>query len=168
MIIPQLATARLMLKAPCEGDFSAYRDFYADESASAAYGGPLNAAQSWRKLAYDLGHWHLRGYGMWSLHEQHSNRMVGGCGLVWPQGWPRSELTWWIVPSARRCGYALEASRAVIRFGYDDLHWKVVETHMADENEPARKLAEKLGGIVATRMKFPDGLERNVYALPRL
>ena len=93
--------------------------------------------------------------------------MVGGCGLWWPQGYPRSELTWWIAPSARRHGYALESSRAVVAFGYKTLGWDLVETHMNDENIAARKLVEKLGGAQILREKFPDGLERDIFALPR-
>ncbi len=91
---------------------------------------------------------------------------MGGCGLWWPEAYPRSELTWWIVPAARRLGYALEASRAAIRFGYERLGWSLVETHMNDENHAARLLVEKLGGTVLLRERFPDGAERNVYALP--
>lgn len=55
-----------------------------------------------------------------------------------------------------------------MRFGYDTLGWSLVETHMNDENEPARRLAEKLGGEVIARERFPDGLVRNVYALPNM
>jgi [ribosomal protein S5]-alanine N-acetyltransferase len=98
--------------------------------------------------------------------ERDSGTMVGGCGLWWPDGYPRSELTWWIVPAARRRGYALEASRAAIAFGYRTLGWPLVETHMNDANTPARLLTEKLGGTIITREVFPDGLERNIYALP--
>ena len=53
-------------------------------------------------------------------------------------------------------------------FGYQTLGWSLVETHMKDDNEPARRLAEKLGGEVIARELFPDGLTRSVYALPRL
>lgn len=91
--------------------------------------------------------------------------MVGGCGIVWPEGWPRHELTWWIAPDARRRGYAEEASRAVIRWAHDELGWSEVETHMSDRNDAARRLVERLGGIVIAREIFPDGIARNVYAL---
>lgn len=92
--------------------------------------------------------------------------MIGCAGLFWPEGWPRSELTWWIAPAARRQGYALEASRAAIAFAYQTLGWDLVETHMNDDNEAARKLALKLGGKVIGRGRFPDGLERDVFGLP--
>ncbi|GAB5454375.1 MAG: hypothetical protein Hens2KO_06040 [Henriciella sp.] len=93
--------------------------------------------------------------------------MIGGCGLWWPHEYPRSELTWWIVPNARKKGYAREASVAAINFGYEVLGWSLVETHMNDENVAARRLAESLGGTVMARETFPDGLTRDVLKLPR-
>jgi len=165
-VIPTLLTERLELRGPCAEDFPVYRDFFADAEASRFYGGPLDADRAWRVVATDLGHWQLRGYGRWAVVERATGAMVGGCGLWWPEGYPRSELTWWIVPTARRNGYAIEASRAAIAFGYDTLGWPLVETHMNDDNHAARALAEKLGGIVIARETFPDGLARNIYALP--
>jgi RimJ/RimL family protein N-acetyltransferase len=91
--------------------------------------------------------------------------MIGGCGLWWPEGWPRPELTWWIVPEGRRQGHALEASRAAIGFARDTLGWDLVQTHMNDANLPARRLAEALGGRIIARETFPDGLTRDVFAL---
>lgn len=164
--IPTLITERLELRAPAAEDAPVYRDFFADADASHFYGGPLDAERAWRVLATDLGHWALRGYGRWSVVETTTRRMVGGCGLWWPEGYPRSELTWWIIPAARRNGYALEASRAAVAFGYDELGWDMVETHMNDENVAARKLVEKLGGIRIVRERFPDGQERDIFKLP--
>lgn len=165
-MIPEIETERLILRGPVASDFPVYREFFADAEASAFYGGPLDADKAWRVLATDLGHWGLRGYGRWAVIDKSSGRMVGGCGLWWPEGYPRSELTWWIVPQARRHGYAFEASCAAVRFGYRTLGWSLVETHMNDENAAAKHLAEKLGGSIIVRELFPDGLERNVYALP--
>lgn len=164
---PELASDRILLRMPCADDYPVYRDFFADRDASALYGGPLDAGQAWRVLAMDLGHWALRGFGRWSVIERATGAMVGGCGLWWPEAWPRFELTWWIIASARRRGLALEASRLVIGYAYEVLGWPAVETHMNDENVAARKLAERLGGTIIARETFPDGLQRNIYALPR-
>ncbi len=167
MAIPTLETKRLLLRAPGPEDFPVYRDFYADAEASASYGGPLPPALAWRKLAFDIGHWALRGFGAWAVVEKMSGRTVGGCGIVWPEGWPRHELTWWIAPSARRNGYAEEASRAAIEWAHTSLGWDGVETHMKDDNLAARRLAEKLGGAIVGRETFPDGLERDIFLLPK-
>lgn len=165
--IPSLQTTRLRLRAPQDSDSSAYEKFYADAEASSFYGGPKSQHEAWNKLARDLGHWSLRGYGPWVLERQEDGAVVGACGLVWPKGWPRSELTWWIAPEARRQGFAKEASRAAISFGYDVLKWDLVQTHMRDENLAAKALVLSLGGVPITRESFPDGFARDIYELPR-
>lgn len=91
---PSLKTERLTLRVPRNKDFAVYRDFFADAEASRFYNGQMDAGDAWRVLATDLGHWALRGYGRWAVIEQSIERMVGGCGLWWPEAYPRSELTW--------------------------------------------------------------------------
>ena len=166
-MIPELETERLILRGPTKDDFGVYEKFFADAEASAFYGGPMSTDNAWRVLATDLGHWALRGYGRWAVTLKLTGEMIGGCGLWWPVGYPRSELTWWIIPSARQKGYAREASLAAINFGYDQLGWALVETHMNDDNEPARRLAQSLGGSVIARETFPDGVARDVFGLPK-
>lgn len=165
--IPSLQTKRLLLRAPQDSDSDAYEKFYADAEASKFYGGPKSPDAAWNKLARDLGHWYLRGYGLWTLERKDNGAVVGGCGLLWPNGWPRSELTWWIAPEARQKGFAKEASQAAISFGYDILNWELVQTHMNDTNLAAKALALSLGGVVFSRETFPDGLTRDIYRLPR-
>jgi len=165
-ITTTIETERLLLRQPKAEDFGTYTAFFSDADASRFYNGPLPEDGAWRVLASDLGHWQMRGYGRWSIVEAASGAMVGSCGLWWPGGYPRSELTWWILPTARRKGYALEASQAAIRFAYDTLGWTMVETHMNDENRAARGLALKLGGETIARETFPDGITRDVFGLP--
>ena len=167
-MIPTIETDRLILRAPCEGDASAYAAFYADAETSAFYGGPLLEHDAWGMMARDIGHWSLRGYGIWIMERRDTGAVVGGCGLMWPTGWPRPELTWWILPDARRMGFAKEASRGAIAFGYDRLGWDIVQTHMKDDNLAARALTQSLGGTVIAREPFPDGLDRDIFTLPRL
>ena len=166
-MIPTLVTRRLWLRAPAPQDYVAYSRFFGDGDASFFYGGPLDPALTWRNLALDLGHWALRGYGRWVLKTRETGQVVGSCGLWWPEGRPRSELTWWLLPEFRGQGLAAEASRSAIAFGYDVLRWDLVETHMKDDNLPARRLVERLGGQVVARERFPDGVTRDVYMLPR-
>ncbi len=117
-------------------------------------------------LAADIGHWHLLGFGMWVIERRSDGAPIGGCGLYHPEGWPSHELTWWLLEDQRGAGYATEASRAAIVFGYDTLGWPSVETHMRDENLAARRLVERLGGEVVRRETFPDAVTRDVFRLP--
>jgi RimJ/RimL family protein N-acetyltransferase len=165
--IPQLQTERLLLRAPSESDFEAYAEFYGDGEASNFYGGPIDALAAWGKLARDSGHWHLRGYGQWTILRKDNGEVVGSAGFAWPTGWPRPELTWWIGRSYRRQGFAREASVAAIGYGYRELQWSLVQTHMKDENTAAKSLVLSLGGQKIAREVFPDGVNRDVYCLPK-
>lgn len=164
--VPTLRTERLVLRSPCEADFPTYARFFADVEASAFYGGPLPEVGAWSRLARDVGHWTLRGYGVWVVERIDTRQTIGACGLYWPGGWPRPELTWWILPEHRRSGFAREASLAAIRFGHEVLGWTQVETHAADANLAAQGLIAALDGTVVAREVFPDGQTRTVYAFP--
>lgn len=165
---PALDTARLTLRAPGPDDFAAYRAFYdLSDVTAGSYRGGRTDDEVRAILQAHIDHWPARGFGMWLLRTRDTGRFVGGAGISHPADWPSHELTWWLMPEARGTGYASEASRAVIGWACDTLGWPLVETHMRDENIPARRLAERLGGQVIRRETFPDGVTRDVFALPR-
>ena len=161
---PVLATARLRLRLPEARDIDAYAGFFADAEASHFYGGPLRRDQAYGLLCRDLGHWQLRGFGKFVIEA--GGEVLGGCGIVHPEGWPGHELTWWLLPAARGRGIAQEASRAVLAWARDNLGRAAVETHFRDENTVARRLTESLGGRKIRRETFPDGFDRDIYAIP--
>jgi [ribosomal protein S5]-alanine N-acetyltransferase len=163
--IPTLATDRLLLLPPGAQAQALYQRFYTDESASAAYGGPVSAGAAWTRLAADLGSWHLQGFGVWLIQRQEQGDLVGVCGFWQGLGWPR-ELTWWLLPEARGSGLAFEASKAAVAHAYTHFGWPAVETYMNDANQPARALVQRLGGRKVARQRFPDGLERDLYRIP--
>jgi RimJ/RimL family protein N-acetyltransferase len=165
-MIPILETPRLRLVPPSRACADAYERFYTDAEASRMYGGPLTAGAAWNRLAADLGAWHLQGFGVWAVQHRADGAVVGTCGFWQGQGWPR-ELTWWLLPGYRGQGLAKEASWAAVQHAYEVLGWPVVETYMNDDNEPARALVKSLGGQPARREIFPDGLERDVFVIPR-
>lgn len=163
---PIIETERLTLRAPIAEDVSVFTAFYADAAGSGSYGGPRRADQAFAVLCVDIGHWHVKGFGKWMLVRRTDGAVMGGCGLVHPDGWPCHELTWWLLPEHRGNGYAQEASKAVIAFGYDTLGWNPVETHIRDENRPAKRLIDALGGVKSRRETLPDDVTRNIYSLP--
>ncbi|MEM7525568.1 MAG: GNAT family N-acetyltransferase, partial [Pseudomonadota bacterium] len=164
---PRIETARLTMTPPTLADLSAYKAFYAVSDVTVGgYRGRRSDEEVRSILARDIDHWAAKGFGMFLLRRKGEAEVVGGTGLAHPDDWPSHELTWWLMPDARGGGLATEASRAVIDWAYRDLGWSVVETHMRDENAPARNLAARLGGVVDRRDMFPDGVARDVFTLP--
>lgn len=164
--IPTLRTDRLELVAPDQRCDAAYQRFYTDPIASAEYGGPLTPAAAWSRLVFDLGAWHMQGFGVWAVRRRADAQVLGVCGFWQGRGWPR-ELTWWLLPEARGMGVALEASRAAIEHAHAGFGWDEVQTYTRDTNAPARALVARLGGVRVDRRCFPDGEERDLYRIPR-
>ena len=102
--IPVIETERLRLTALDERHFEAYASMLADPSSTRFVGDgePLDRMNAWRSMAMLLGHWQLRGYGMWAIELKDSGEFVGRVGLHRPEGWPDLELGWMLKPSQRR------------------------------------------------------------------
>lgn len=166
MDIPEIQTGRLRLLPPSAACEPAYQRFYTDGGASRFYGGPLTPGAAWARLAADLGSWGLQGFGVWALQRKAEGDFVGVCGFWQGKGWPR-ELTWWLLPEPRGRGLAKEASLAAVAHAYDVFGWPDVTTYMQDENAAARRLVLALGGRSLGRQRFPDGLERDLYLVPK-
>lgn len=166
-MVPVLETERLILRVPTPQDIDAYQAFYdVSDVVVGGYRGGRSGAEVQAILDRDIAHWAAKGFGMFVVRQASDDTVVGGTGLSHPDDWPSHELTWWLMPAARGTGFATEASRAVIGWAYSTLGWSQVETHMRDENAAAHGLAQRLGGIVDRRETFPDGVTRDVYALP--
>lgn len=86
--IPELRTKRLVLRGPEPQD---YPDFKATFSSyrSRFMGGPLNQYEAWMLYAAEIGHWEIRGYGMWMIHDAETDETYGMAGGWKPAGWPR-------------------------------------------------------------------------------
>lgn len=164
--IPTLHTERLALMPPDASCDALYQRFYTDAAASHHYGGPLTPGAAWARLAADRGGWALQGFGVWVIRRRAEGDLVGTCGFWQGRGWPR-ELTWWLLPEVRGHGLAAEASRAAIHHAYDAFGWPQVQTYMNDDNAAARALVLRLGGERIDRLRFPDGLARDLFRLPR-
>ncbi|MBT0959290.1 GNAT family N-acetyltransferase [Alphaproteobacteria bacterium KMM 3653] len=143
-LIPTLQTERLTLRAPQQGDYPALAEFYASER-SHFVGGPQTHAQTWRTLAAEIGHWHLRGYGRWAVEETATGAFCGMVGPWCPEGWPEPEIAYDLMGGFEGKGYATEAATAALDFVFNTLNWKTAISFVAPENHASAALARRLG-----------------------
>jgi RimJ/RimL family protein N-acetyltransferase len=106
---------------------------------------PLARADSWRELAYVVGHWGLRGFGQWLLEERATGELVGRAGLYFPEGWPGLEVGWTLARSRWGQGLATEAGRAAVDWAFAELATDRVISLIAPDNHRSRRVAERLG-----------------------
>lgn len=141
--IPEFETDRLILRAPHLDDLPAMTAFYATER-SHMVGGPRDALGSWESLVKRLGHWALKGFGLWHLTEKSSGAFIGWAGMIDAPGWAEPELGWTLMEQAEGKGLAFEAAQAARAFAAQNQGLNGVISYIAHANDRSRALAERL------------------------
>ena len=155
---PVLTTARLILRRPVEGDFDAYAAMMADANTARFIGGQMARPAAWRSFATIVGHWQLRGFGMFSVLERKTGTWLGRVGPWQPEEWPGQEVGWGLIPAAQGQGYAYEAAAACLDYVFGRLGWPQVIHCIAAENAPSIALAQRLGSRWQTQVLLPPPL----------
>ena len=142
-----LETERLRLRLPRLEDAQAVAGFLADPEVMRFLGAgvTLSRADAWRSMAGFLGHWALRGYGMWALEEKATGTLVGRAGFLNPEGWPGFELGWTLGRPYWGRGFATEAARRALAFAFEELARDRVMSLIRPANTPSMRVAERLG-----------------------
>ena len=142
-----LETDRLTLRMLRESDFDAYAEMCADPQVMRYIGDgqPLLRPMAWRKMAMMIGHWSLRGYGLWAVEERSSGALVGHIGFWNPEGWPGFELGWTLRRSFWGQGYATEGARTALKFAFTQLEQPHIISLIHPENVASIRVAERLG-----------------------
>lgn len=142
-----LKTERLILRMFREEDLDAYAAICAQSEVMAFLGKrqPLDRAESWRQIAYFLGHWQLRGYGQWAVEERATGVLVGRVGFYNPEGWPGFEIGWTLGKQHWGKGYATEGASASLDYAFDVLGRDHVISLIHPDNHRSISVAERLG-----------------------
>ncbi|QFT94795.1 hypothetical protein FIU86_18230 [Roseovarius sp. THAF9] len=141
--IPMLETQRLVLRGPASEDYPDFKATFASYR-SRFMGGPLNPYEAWMLYAAEIGHWEIRGYGMWMIHLRDTGETVGMAGGWFPAKWPEREIAWIIWPEKAGKGYALEATHKVRDHFYAQ-GWDGAVSYIDPKNLDSIRLAERLG-----------------------
>lgn len=165
--IPVIETDRLILRGPRESDWDAMAAFGLSER-SKWVGGPLTAYQSWGALLAGIGHWVLRGYGMWMLEHRETGRTAGRVGMIFNAGWDEPELGWHIYDGFEGQGLAHEAAQAARDFAAREQGLDGVISYINPANTRSVRLAERLGAVHERDGTLMEVHQVRVYRHPTL
>lgn len=148
MNIPALNTERLILRGWQESDVTMVTELYGDETNSRYIGGTKTPAECWRIVAAFIGHWTLRGYGLWCVTRKDTGEVIGWTGLWFPAGWPEPELGYALHPTHHGQGFASETTRAALTSAYTDFGWTTAISLIDKDNAASQNVARKLGATL--------------------
>lgn len=123
-----------------------------DEAEHAAASG--NAADAARDTRAAEAQWREHGFGPWTIRDRRDNTFLGAAELRFAgegiEGIAPDEVEagWWVTADRRNEGIATEAMRAVINDLWARTEIETVAAYISGENEPSRRLADKLGFTV--------------------
>src|SRR6185295_5676701 len=95
-----------------------------------------------------VGHWHLRGFGMWGVFEKDTQRLAGRVGFFQPDGWPDFELGWTMGRAFQGKGYASEAAARCVRYAFEDMDRDHLISLIDPLNVASIRVAERIGETV--------------------
>jgi len=163
-----LETERLLLREFRDTDLDAYARMCADAESMRYLGDgtPLSRVEAWRSIAGVLGHWQLRGYGMWAAEEKATGDFVGRIGFYYPDGWPVLEVGWLVDRARWGEGFATEGGRAALAWGFEQLGLDTIYAVIRPANAPSIRVAEKLGETLR-RQEDMRGAPVSIYGVDR-
>ena len=164
---PELETERLLLRQFREDDLDDWARITSDATVMRYVGGSaLTRDDAWRSLGYALGHWQIRGFGLWAAEEKSSGRLVGRIGLYQPEGWPGLEVGWLVDRARWGEGLASEGGAASLAHAFEALGAERVISVIEPPNAASIRVAEKLGERFCERRQL-QGKQVSIYAISR-
>jgi RimJ/RimL family protein N-acetyltransferase len=147
-----LRTERLRLRPWQKSDLEPFADLNADPAVMEHFVSALSRAES-DDLAMRLqAALHARGWGFWALeitHGEGSGRFVGFTGLSVP-AWgapfaPCVEIGWRLPRWAWGRGYASEAAREALCFGFQELGLEEIVSFTTEANTRSQAVMKRIG-----------------------
>lgn len=157
-------TQRLCLRETVEEDLDCFYEMMEDAD-SARFLAPLEENRQKEKeklLAYRQQMYGFYGFGIWTVLEKSTGRVVGRAGLQMREGGTEPELGFGILSRERGQGYGEEACRAVLHYAREELELPFVRAMVEEENVKSRRLCEKLGFSV-DNMEETEGRRWIIY-----
>ncbi len=108
----------------------------------------------------------------WGIVRREDERLIGSCGFVSQAGEKKSaEIGYWLGKPYWGKGYAVEAARTLVHFGFEQMNLERVEAKCFVENRAGQRVIEKLGmkleGTDRSEMIKGAYPELNMYGISR-
>jgi RimJ/RimL family protein N-acetyltransferase len=145
--IPTIETPRLRLRAFREDDTEPLFELMQDPDVVRFIGDRRipTRQEVWRAIAGWIGHWALRGYGLWAVDDRESGGLVGRIGLINPIDWPGPEVGYTIGKRWWGRGLATEGARAAMDWGFKNRDFDELISLIDPANSASIGVARKLG-----------------------
>ncbi|MFP5389880.1 MAG: GNAT family N-acetyltransferase [Thermoleophilia bacterium] len=146
---PTLKTDRLKLRRWREDDLEAFAALNSDPAVMEHFPAPLTREQSDELVERIEAGFGSNGFGLWALEVRATGEFIGFAGLAVPEFeahfMPAVEIGWRLARSAWGHGYATEAGKAALAYGFEQAGLDEIVSFTTVANRRSRVVMERLG-----------------------
>jgi RimJ/RimL family protein N-acetyltransferase len=143
--LPTLVTERLVLRPWRDDDVEPFAAMSADPEVMEHYPAVLSRAETYASIQRIRAHFAREGFGLWALEAPGTAPFVGFTGLARPGFIPVVEVGWRLARRYWGRGYATEAGRAAVAFGFADLALDEIVAFVVPGNLKSQRVMVRLG-----------------------
>ena len=155
---PTLETERLLLRRWRERDRDAFAALNADPEVMEHFPSVLSAEESGQLLRRIDRHFEEFGFGLWAVEIKWAKRFIGFCGLAVPtfqtHFTPAVEIGWRFAKDQWGSGYATEAAKVVLDFGFEKADLEQILSWTIPANLRSQGVMQRLGMQRAPELDF--------------
>ena len=140
---PRLVTDRLVMRRWRDADRAPFHALNSDDRVMATIGPPMSRAESDAFMNRFEHHFDEHGYGLWCV--ELDGESIGFTGLHHPWFRDGVEIGWRLRSTVWGRGYATEAARAALEFGFRDAGLDEIISFTAVTNDRSRRVMAKIG-----------------------
>lgn len=164
MAEPALRTARLRLDPPAADDLAFLLEAMNVPAVVRYLGGEIRSPDEVHEgLRADIAAFREGTYRRWTVRLAADGEPIGRCGLfrvrsiAAPEGLRGAdEIGWTFAEQAWGQGYATEAARAVLDYGFKGLGLPVIHSQTSDSNEASTRMMRRLGFTRRPELDYVD------------
>jgi len=142
-----ISAKRLMLRELSNSDIGPLFEILSDKETMQYYPATytVEMTQSW--INRNINSCRENGFGLWAVVLKKSEKMIGQCGISLQNidGDIVPEIGYHIHKQHWNQGYATEAAKTAMDFGFKNLNMNRIYIHTYIKNVPSKRIAEKLG-----------------------
>lgn len=119
-----------------------------------------------RRIPKYIEHQERYGHSLWVAIEKETGQPIGDCGLFHLEGGPTIEVGYRLMPSAWGKGYATEAARASVEWGFQNLDVDEIVGVTLPNNFASQHVLTKVG-LTYRRMGYHWKQTVTIFAIDR-
>lgn len=142
-----IETERLLIQEWEPDDWLPFRRIASDPEVMRYIGTgvPWTDERTRQFVARQIENFNRYGFCMWKLVEKATGRLIGHCGLQYLGTTGEIEIGWWLARDCWGRGFATEAAKAALRYGFETLHLRRIVAIVQPDNQASINVTRKLG-----------------------